>query len=71
MQPAASQFSEQIRALRVLVVDDEITMRKVTRSLLQVLGVQDIYEAADGRSGLEAICRWNPDVVILELGCPR
>ena len=32
-------------------------MRKVTRSLLQVIGIEDIYEADDGRSGLEAICR--------------
>ena len=70
MQPAASEFSEQIRALRVLVVDDEITMRKVTRSLLQVLGVQDIYEAADGRSGLEAICSWAPDMVLLDWSMP-
>src|ERR1700692_2065606 len=70
MQPLASQYSQQLAALRGLVVDDEATMRKVTRSLLHVIGIQDIYEANDGRSGLEAICRWNPDVVILDWSMP-
>jgi two-component system chemotaxis response regulator CheY len=70
MQPITSQYSEQINALRVLIVDDEATMRKVTRSLLQVIGVKTIYEACDGRSGLEAICRWAPDVVILDWSMP-
>jgi two-component system, chemotaxis family, chemotaxis protein CheY len=70
MQPVASQYSEQLQALKVLVVDDEAAMRKVTRSLLQVIGVKTIYEACDGRSGLEAICRWAPDVVILDWSMP-
>ena len=70
MQSLASQYSQQFAALKVLVVDDESTMRKVTRSLLHVIGIEDIYEANDGRSGLEAICRWNPDVVILDWSMP-
>jgi YesN/AraC family two-component response regulator len=37
MQPVSSQYSRQLAALKVLIVDDESTMRKVTRSLLQVL----------------------------------
>src|SRR6204780_3737789 len=70
MQPVASQYTQQLGALKVLIVDDESTMRKVTKSLLQVIGVQTIYEANDGRSGLEAICRWVPDVVILDWSMP-
>ena len=70
MQPVASQFTQQLEALKVLIVDDESTMRKVTKSLLQVIGVKTIYEAKDGRSGLDAICRWAPDVVILDWSMP-
>jgi CheY-like chemotaxis protein len=70
MQPITSQYTEQLQALKVLIVDDEAAMRKVTRSLLQVIGVKTIYEACDGRSGLEAICRWAPDVVILDWSMP-
>jgi hypothetical protein len=34
MQPVASQFTQQLGALKVLIVDDEATMRKVTRPRL-------------------------------------
>ncbi len=71
MEPTASQIAKQIEALKVLIVDDEHTMRKVTRSLLQAIGVRNIHEANDGRSGLEAICRLAPDVVILDWEMPR
>lgn len=71
MNQVASQLQQQLAALKVLVVDDEPTMRKVTRSLLQVIGVKTIYEASDGRSGLEALCTVAPDVVILDWEMPN
>ncbi len=55
MQPVASEMLQRLETLKVLIVDDEATMRKVTRSLLQVIGVKTIYEAKDGRSGIKAI----------------
>jgi two-component system, chemotaxis family, chemotaxis protein CheY len=70
MDKVASQIQTQLAALKVLVVDDEHTMRKVTRSLLQAIGIKTIYEANDGRSGLEAICTLCPDVVILDWEMP-
>jgi two-component system, chemotaxis family, chemotaxis protein CheY len=54
----------------VLIVDDEHTMRKVTRSLLQAIGIQTIYEANDGFSGLEAIRNLLPDIVIVDWEMP-
>jgi CheY-like chemotaxis protein len=65
-----SQITERLQTLKVLVVDDEPTMRKVTKSLLQANGVKTIFEASDGRSGLDAICRLAPDVVILDWSMP-
>jgi two-component system, chemotaxis family, chemotaxis protein CheY len=70
MEPVVSDIARQIEALKVLIVDDEQTMRKVTRSLLQAIGVRNIQEANDGRSGLEAICRLTPDIVILDWEMP-
>ena len=70
MDQVASQMQKQLAALKVLVVDDEHTMRKVTRSLLQANGVKAIYEANDGRSGLEAIRTLAPDIVILDWEMP-
>jgi two-component system, chemotaxis family, chemotaxis protein CheY len=70
MESVASQISRQLEQLKVLIVDDEPSMRKVTRALLQVIGVRDIHEANDGRSGLEAICSKVPDLVILDWEMP-
>jgi two-component system, chemotaxis family, chemotaxis protein CheY len=70
MESTAGQVSKQLESLRVLIVDDEHSMRKVTRALLQVIGVKTIFEANDGRSGLEAICTHAPDVVVLDWEMP-
>jgi two-component system, chemotaxis family, chemotaxis protein CheY len=70
MEPLASQVSKQLESLKVLIVDDEHSMRKVTRALLQVIGVKSVCEANDGRSGLDAICTHAPDVVILDWEMP-
>ena len=70
MGSPTGQIAQRLVALKVLVIDDEPAMRRVTRSLLQAMGISRIYEAADGRSGLEAICTCLPDVVILDWEMP-
>ena len=40
--------SPRIQALKVLIVDDEHYMRKVTRTILTAIGVKTILEAPDG-----------------------
>jgi two-component system, chemotaxis family, chemotaxis protein CheY len=70
MDTVAIEISRQLETLKVLIVDDELTMRKVTRSLLQTIGVKTIHEAYDGLSGLEAIRTLAPDVVILDWEMP-
>ena len=57
-------------ATKVLVVDDELYMRKVVRTLLMSIGVRTIYEAADGPAGLEMIRAVAPDVVIVDWEMP-
>jgi two-component system, chemotaxis family, chemotaxis protein CheY len=71
MDQIASQIQTQLAALTVLIVDDEHTMRKVTKSLLQAIGVKIIHEASDGHRGLDAICRLAPDIVILDWEMPN
>jgi CheY-like chemotaxis protein len=63
-------FAARFAATKVLVVDDEPYMRKVVRALLMSIGVRNIYEAADGPSGLELIRTAAPDVVILDWEMP-
>lgn len=57
-------------AAKVLVVDDELYMRKVVRTMLVGIGVRNIYEAPDGPSGLEAVRGVGPDVVIVDWEMP-
>jgi two-component system, chemotaxis family, chemotaxis protein CheY len=70
METAANQIARQLTKIKVLVVDDEPSMRKVTRALLQAVGVKNILEAPDGSSGLDAIRTHAPDVVILDWEMP-
>jgi len=70
MESVESQIAEKLVKLKVLIVDDEHTMRKVTRSLLQAIGIRTVYEANDGNSGLEAIRTLLPDVVIVDWEMP-
>lgn len=71
MDHTASQIRKQLDALKVLVVDDEHTMRRVTRSLLQAIGVKNVRDACDGYEGLEAVCSWGPDVVVVDWKMPK
>jgi CheY-like chemotaxis protein len=70
METAATQIARRLGQLKVLIVDDEASMRKVTHALLQTIGVRNILEAHNGREGLEAICAHAPDVVILDWEMP-
>lgn len=70
MGPGAHDIAQRLTAFKVLIVDDEPTMRRVTRSLLLAIGIKSIHEASDGRAGLEAISTFLPDVVILDWEMP-
>jgi CheY-like chemotaxis protein len=70
METAATKIARQVAKISVLIVDDEPSMRKVTRALLQAIGVKNIHEAPDGGRGLEAIRAHAPDIVILDWEMP-
>jgi two-component system, OmpR family, KDP operon response regulator KdpE len=54
---------------RVLVVDDELALRRALQITLSARGYQ-VDSAADGRAALEQAARTIPDVVLLDLGLP-
>jgi two-component system, chemotaxis family, chemotaxis protein CheY len=41
-------------------------MRKVTRALLQAIGIREIHDANNGTRGLDLIRMYVPDIVILD-----
>ncbi len=56
-------------APRVLIVDDEAPIRLLCRVNLEAEGME-VLEAGDGPSGLEAVRRERPDVVLLDVMMP-
>lgn len=55
---------------RILLADDEASVRMTVRRGLEVLGY-DIEVAADGLEALRQVERWHPDVVLMDLAMPR
>jgi two-component system chemotaxis response regulator CheY len=58
-------------ALRVLIVDDQLTSRLLIRGGLQELGVSDIEMAADGEEGLKAMMAKPAHLVISDFNMPK
>ena len=56
-------------ALRILIVDDERSIRRFLRTTLQAQGFQ-VFEAATGQEALENSVADHPDAMILDLGLP-
>lgn len=62
--PAAS-------AIKVLVVDDQLTMRALIRSALQEIGFRDIADAGDGEEGLKSLLSRPAQLVISDFNMPK
>ena len=54
---------------RVLVVDDETSIRRYLRAALSAQGFA-VYEAANGQEAVTAALANHPDIIILDLGLP-
>ena len=57
------------RSSLVLVIDDEIQIRRLLRLTLEGAGYK-VFDAATGQDGLTEAAQRRPDVVILDLGLP-
>ena len=55
---------------RVLLVDDEASLRMTVRRGLETLGYE-VDVAADGLEGVRLVERWRPDVVLMDLAMPK
>ncbi len=54
---------------RVLIVDDETSIRRYLRTALSAEGFT-IFEATNGQEALSGVVLYHPDVIILDLGLP-
>ncbi|MBU1640140.1 MAG: response regulator [Proteobacteria bacterium] len=56
---------------KILIVDDNLAMRKMLEGMLTSLGYKDIYSAIDGESGWEKILEGDIEIVISDYVMPR
>jgi two-component system chemotaxis response regulator CheY len=59
------------KSIKILIVDDFNTMRKVVRNLLKQVGYEDIVEAEDGVMALKALKSQKIDVVVSDWNMPN
>ncbi|HLS41792.1 chemotaxis protein CheY [Alcaligenaceae bacterium 429] len=57
--------------IKILVVDDFPTMRRIIRNLLKDLGYENVDEAEDGAMGLEKLRNGNFDFVVSDWNMPN
>jgi len=58
------------RPVTALIVDDEPHVLVYLRALLKQLGVETVWDAADGAAALEQVAAHIPDVVLLDMNLP-
>jgi len=57
--------------MKILIVDDFPTMRRIVRNTLRQLGLQNVSEAGDGSEALEMLKTGGYDFVITDWNMPR
>ncbi len=67
---SAKQAEKLIENLGILIVDESLYMRKLTRMMLMNIGAKTIYEAGDGVAALDIIRTANPDVAFIDWDLP-
>ncbi|MYN11626.1 chemotaxis protein CheY [Pusillimonas sp. TS35] len=59
------------KTIKILVVDDFPTMRRIVKNLLKDLGFENVDEAEDGAQGLEKLRNGNFDFVVSDWNMPN
>ena len=69
LMTALDRLDERVR--KVVIIEDELDAARLLHRILQARGKYEIFEAHDGRAGLDAIRREHPDLILLDLMIPE
>ena len=67
---AEKRHEQEVRTKRILVVDDSVTVRKVTTRLLERNGFE-VFTAKDGVDAIATLQDHIPDLMLLDIEMPR
>jgi len=56
---------------KILIVDDEVSLRRALFDALKTEGNFDLLEAGDGEAALEIMRKERPDLVLLDIAMPK
>ncbi|MDD4952523.1 MAG: response regulator [Desulfovibrionaceae bacterium] len=59
------------KSMRILIVDDFSTMRKIIKNILRQLGMDNVVEADDGTTAWEVLNKDNIEFVIADWNMPH
>ncbi|MEW5822372.1 MAG: response regulator transcription factor RpaB [Cyanobacteriota bacterium] len=62
--------NENVEHEKILVVDDEASIRRILETRLKMVGYE-VATAADGEEALELFSKFNPDLIILDVMMPK
>ena len=57
-------------ATKILIVEDEESVRMAIEAGLEVIGNYEVHAASDGESGFELLKQLQPDILLLDLVMP-
>jgi two-component system, chemotaxis family, chemotaxis protein CheY len=58
-------------ALRILIVDDQYSVRQMTRMILEEIGMRQIHEAENGKQAMETASLQPLDLIISDYNMPE
>lgn len=67
--PAPERAEPERPRRRVLIVEDNDDAREMLRMVLELEG-HEVFEAADGRAGVDAALRHRPEIALVDVGLP-
>jgi len=65
-----SHVASETKPVRLVLADDHLVLRQALRALLAQRGLDVVADEADGRAAVDAVQRYMPDVVVLDVAMP-
>ena len=61
---------EGLTAMRIMVVDDSETQRRIQRNILEKHNISDVVEAGNGLEAIQRVIEGVPDLILLDWNMP-